>query len=106
MAYLGFLCENLEGDTNALQAFLGKSCTISFFLHVFNTTFSPPSFLPSILFPACPENTLLSVPDVAYAIRTLPERKLLDGYRLVSKIENTRDKLLLGFHQVGVWVCG
>jgi len=44
MAYLGFLCENLEGDTNALQAFLGESCTISFFLHIFNTSFSPPSF--------------------------------------------------------------
>ena len=43
--------------------------------------------------------------DVAHAIRTLPERRLLDGYRLVSKIESTRDKLLLGFHQVCVCVC-
>ena len=51
------------------------------------------------------ENTLLSISDVAHAIRTLPERRLLDGYRLVSKIESTRDKLLLGFHQVGVGVC-
>ena len=51
------------------------------------------------------ENTLLSISDVAHAIRTLPERRLLDGYRLVSKIESTRDKLLLGFHQVGGWVC-
>ena len=42
---------------------------------------------------------------MAHAIRTLPERRLLDGYRLVSKIESTRDKLLLGFHQVGVGVC-
>ena len=51
------------------------------------------------------ENTLLSISDVAHAIRTLPERRLLDGYRLVSKIESTRDKLLLGFHQVGVGGC-
>ena len=43
--------------------------------------------------------------DVAHAIRTLPERRLLDGYRLVSKIESTRDKLLLGFHQVSGCVC-
>ena len=104
MAYLSFLCENLEGDTNALQAFLGESSTVSLlrsfpFLLTLIANLSP---LPSLLCPVLPENTLLSVPDVAYAIRTLPERKQLDGYRLVSKIESTRDKLLLGFHQVCV----
>ena len=102
MAYLSFLCENLEGDTNALQAFLGNpnDHPLSYFLLSFNRL--------SSLSPS--ENTLLSMSDVAHAIRTLPERRLLDGYRLVSKIESTRDKLLLGFHQVGVcvcvWVCG
>lgn len=46
------------------------------------------------------ENTLLSVSDVAHTVRTLPERKLSEGYRLVGKIESTREKVLLGFHQV------
>ena len=97
MAYLSFLCENLEGDTNALQAFLGNpnDHPLSYFLLSFNRL--------SFLSPS--ENTLLSMSDVAHAIRTLPERRLLDGYRLVSKIESTRDKLLLGFHQVCVCVC-
>ena len=35
MAYLSFLCENLEGDTNALQAFLGKSMTVLFHIYLF-----------------------------------------------------------------------
>ena len=72
-AYLSFLSENLEGDTNAMQAFL--------------------------------ENTLLSVSDISHAVRLIPDRLLLDGYRLVSRIQNTREKLLLGFSQVRSTCC-
>lgn len=45
-----------------------------------------------------PENALLSQPDLARSVRSLPERRLLDGYRLVGKIESTREKLLIGQH--------
>lgn len=63
--------------------------------HIFvthTTSYSLSLFLP-------PENTLLSQADPAQGIRSISERTLLDGYRLVSKIENTRDKLMIGFHQ-------
>lgn len=46
------------------------------------------------------ENTLLSASDVAHAVLFIPDRLLLDGQRIVSRIENTREKLLLGFNQV------
>ena len=44
------------------------------------------------------ENALLSQPDLAHSIRSFPERRLLDGYRLVSKIESTREKFLMAQH--------
>ena len=34
----------------------------------------------------------------ARSIRNLPEKQLLDGYRLVGKIETTRMKLRVGQH--------
>ena len=48
MAYLSFLCENLEGDTNALQAFLGKSNdrSLSYLPLPFLWPSNPPSPLP------------------------------------------------------------
>ena len=36
--------------------------------------------------------------DLGKSIRTIPDGTLLSGYRLVSKIENTREKLLVGYH--------
>lgn len=42
------------------------------------------------------ENALLSQPTLAHSIQSLSERQILDGYRLVSKIESTREKFLLG----------
>lgn len=44
------------------------------------------------------ENTLLMGTDLGKSIRTIPDSTLLGGYRLVSKIENTREKLLVGYH--------
>ena len=44
------------------------------------------------------ENTLLMGNDLGKSIRTMPESTLLNGYRLVSKIESTREKLLVGYH--------
>ena len=46
------------------------------------------------------ENTLLSSSDISHSIRSLSDRKLHDGYRLVNKIENTKEKLLIGSNQV------
>ena len=46
------------------------------------------------------ENTLLSTTDVVHAIRSLGDRKLHDGYKLVNKIETTREKILVGSSQV------
>lgn len=45
-----------------------------------------------------PENALLSQPDLARSIRGMPDRRLLEGYRLVGKIEGIRVKLLMGQH--------
>ena len=42
------------------------------------------------------ENALLSRKDVAKSILALPERKILDGYCLVGKIERTKEKFLVG----------
>lgn len=36
--------------------------------------------------------------DLGKSIRTIPDGTLLSGSRLVSKIENTREKLLVGYH--------
>ncbi len=45
----------------------------------------------------CPaENALLSHKEVSKSILSLPERRILDGYRLVGKIENTKEKFLIG----------
>ena len=46
------------------------------------------------------ENTLLSQPaqHIARTIRNLTERQLMDGYRLVGKIESTKMKFLIGRH--------
>ena len=44
------------------------------------------------------ENTLLMGTDLGKSIRTILDGTLLSGYRLVSKIENTREKLLVGYH--------
>lgn len=44
------------------------------------------------------ENTLLMGTDLGKSIRTIPDGTLLSGYHLVSKIENTREKLLVGYH--------
>ena len=46
------------------------------------------------------ENTLLSLSNMARAVRLIPEHLLLDGQRIVSRLESTREKLLLGFNQV------
>ena len=46
------------------------------------------------------ENTLLSSSDISHSIRSLSDRKLHDGYRLVNKIENTKEKILIGSNQV------
>lgn len=102
--YLGFLSESLESDTNGLQAFIGKSLTIlvNFIKYLV--------WLKSIwrgwyegeiaeIFPFfSSENNLLMGTDLGKSIRTIPDGTLLSGYRLVSKIENTREKLLVGYH--------
>lgn len=44
------------------------------------------------------ENALLSQPDLARSIQSMPERQLLEGYRLVGKIEGIREKFLIGQH--------
>ena len=48
------------------------------------------------------ESTLLSTTDVVHAIRSLGDRKLHDGYKLVNKIETTREKILVGSSQVPI----
>ncbi|CAI8007075.1 Cullin-9, partial [Geodia barretti] len=47
------------------------------------------------------ENVLLRGEDMATSLRSIRERRLLRNYRLVSKIENTMNKFLIGFQHVG-----
>ena len=56
--------------------------------------------VPAIKFVPLPyvENALFSQPDLARSIRSLPERRILEGYRLVGKIESIREKFLIGQH--------
>jgi hypothetical protein len=46
------------------------------------------------------ENVLLSGEDMATTLRSITERRLLRNYRLVSKIENTMNKFLIGYQHV------
>ena len=46
------------------------------------------------------ENTLLAGEDMAQSLRSLSEKKLLNSYRLVSKIESTMNKFLIGYQHV------
>lgn len=52
------------------------------------------------MFPPPSENTLLAGEDIAQSLRAISEKKLLDKYRLVSKIENTMNKFLIGYQHV------
>lgn len=87
-----FLTEHFEGDTSALQAFLGL-------LYKLTPSGSDPLLLLLLL---CVENTLLSSSKVARSIRRLSERQLTDGYQLVNKINSMREKLLVGVDQVNI----
>ena len=95
--YLGFLSESLESDTNGLQAFIGRSAVTVMCVYLLGGVGMVAKTFHLYLF-IFPENTLLMGTDLGKSIRTIPDGTLLSGYRLVSKIENTREKLLVGYH--------
>ena len=110
-AYLTFLVDDLDADTTSLQAFLGRHTLwpslppiITNPLH-HSFTHShlpcPSTHITDPLHPlSLPENTLLAGEDMAQSLRSISEKKLLDNYRLVSKIENTMNKFLVGYQHV------